>query len=491
MAALWLAFALPISILPLISPPVVRATLQDKRVYTSGVVWIEPNIKWTLGGGKLWLQSMDLIESSEVTSLDYMLGIHGRRSALLRWQLINGKHYCVAYHPASSEIRFGYMQMVPLATIEWANANRNHVDFYRDQYRKYEKLIEYGPHLAPVGRATLLKDESTQRRVFFDFWCRGDKQYEVYVTEPHEGNRLTRQDFHHERKIGAVPDPQLLWEKVGEWKFDWEGPFYVAAIGDDRYFVTDTGRVFIAPRDAKPGTPLKEIWKGPPVDALIHDSDSKKWYAFTKDEYFEVADPVKPRPHTVSIKRAWTANDALETAVECGHVIRNPLAPPMTGRTWDELASPVRRVGHTAAWALTNEPARAVALLKDRLKPVAPPPAKELAALIEDLGAESFTKREAAQKRLREFGHTIEPIVREAVSTAANPEGKRRLNQLLTECQSVASRTPDEIRAVRAVLVLERIGNPESRQLLEACAKGADAAILTRESRRALKNASP
>jgi uncharacterized protein YaeQ len=59
------------------------------------------------------------------------------------------------------------------------------------------------------------------------------------------------------------------------------------------------------------------------------------------------------------------------------------------------------------------------------------------------------------------------------------------MNQHLTECQSIASRTPDEIRAVRAVQVLERIGNPESRRLLEACAKGADAAILTRESRRA------
>jgi hypothetical protein len=150
-----------------------------------------------------------------------------------------------------------------------------------------------------------------------------------------------------------------------------------------------------------------------------------------------------------------------------------------------------RRCGasaYNAVWAMSNESVRAVALLKDRLKPAPSPPAKDLAALIDDLGAESFAKREAAQKLLREFGRTIEPIVREAVSTTASPEGKRRLNQILTECQSIALRTPDEIRAVRAVQVLERIGNPESRQLLEAWAKGAEAAILTRESRKALKS---
>ena len=114
----------------------------------------------------------------------------------------------------------------------------------------------------------------------------------------------------------------VQWDVVGEWTFDWQGPFYVAAVGDDRYFVTDTGHVFAAPKAAKPWTPLKEIWKDKPVDALIHDSDNGKWYAFTKDQYFEVADPIKPKPHTIAIRREWTANKALETAAKCGRVIR-------------------------------------------------------------------------------------------------------------------------------------------------------------------------
>ena len=141
----------------------------------------------------------------------------------------------------------------------------------------------------------------------------------MYVAEPHRGNRLTREDFHPSRENR---EEKRIWETVGVWTFDWTGPFYVTASGEDRYFVTDTGRVFAAPRGANAGTPLKEIWKDKPVDALIHDADSKKWYAFTKDEYFEVSDPIKPKPHTIDIRRSKIASEALEIAAKCGRVIR-------------------------------------------------------------------------------------------------------------------------------------------------------------------------
>ena len=45
---------------------------------------------------------------------------------------------------------------------------------------------------------------------------------------------------------------------------------------------------------AKAGTPLKAVWTGKPVDSLIHDSDRKKWYGFTADQWFEIADPIVP-----------------------------------------------------------------------------------------------------------------------------------------------------------------------------------------------------
>jgi hypothetical protein len=322
----------------------------------------------------------------------------------------------------------------------------------------------------------------------FDFWCRGDRSYEVYISEPHKGNRLTRQDFHPElEKLPAVNhNPSLPWEKTAEWTYDWIGPFYVAAIGDDRYFVTDTGRLYIAPPPTKPRTPLKQLWSGPPVDVLIHDDDAKTFYAFTKDQWFEIADPIQPKPHNLVIQRAWTANRAIETAAQCGKLIRSTGAPPLTDQTWDDLASADTRTGGRAVWSLAGEPARAVALLALRLKPVQPPPAQELAALIHDLDAASFSTRETAQARLRALGRTIEPLLREAVPKA-DGERKRRLDQLLAACQDSESRTPDERRAIRAVQALDRIATPGARQLLETCSQGAAAAVLTREASRALE----
>ena len=107
--------------------------------------------------------------------------------------------------------------------------------------------------------------------------------------------------------------------------------------------------------------------------------------------------------------------------------------------------------------------------------------------MIDELASETYAKREAAQERQREHGHAIQPIVSEAAKTTISAEARRRLNQLLTDWQRDDSRTPDELCAVRAVRVLERIGTPESRLLLEVWSKGAEAAILTIEARKALK----
>ena len=163
------------------------------------------------------------------------------------------------------------------------------------------------------------------------------------------------------------------------------------------------------------------------------------------------------------------------------------LKPPsqrMTARTWEDLASIDAHVGHNAVWAMWNEPDKALALLKEKLKPAKSPPAKELAAWIEELGANEFAKREEAMKRLKAYGRTIESSLRQAASRTANAEQKKRLNELLSGYQSVASRTPEEIRAIRCVQVLEKLKDPEAKQLLRELAKGEPSAILTQEAKK-------
>ena len=186
--------------------------------------------------------------------------------------------------------------------------------------------------------------------------------------------------------------------------------------------------------------------------------------------------------HLIAAHGDWTA-----LVWELPAETHRPSSHRMNERTWDDLASLDARVGHDAVWAMWNEPANAVATIREHLKPARAPSVKQLAALIEDLGSKEFVKREDAQMRLRGFGQTIEASVRDAASRATNPEQKRRLNQLLTDWQSVASRTPDEVRAIRCVQVLERITFPEAKKLLRELAQGEPTAILTREAQRALQ----
>jgi hypothetical protein len=186
--------------------------------------------------------------------------------------------------------------------------------------------------------------------------------------------------------------------------------------------------------------------------------------------------------HFVTVHGDWTAlvwelpPDALK-----------PPSQRIHSQTWDDLASLDARVGHSAVWALRNEPAKALTLMKEKLRPATMPDAKELAAIVDQLSDKEYAKREAALKRLHTYGQTIEPFVRDSINRTSDPEKKKRLNQLLEDWRNVASRTPEEIRAIRCIEALEQIKNPDATRLLAELSKGAPSAILTREAKQALE----
>lgn len=159
----------------------------------------------------------------------------------------------------------------------------------------------------------------------------------------------------------------------------------------------------------------------------------------------------------------------------------------MTPHTWDDLASLDARVGHSAVWALRNEPAKALTLLNEKLKSANMPDARELMAIVDQLGAKEYARREAALKRLHAYGQTILPFVRDSIKRTTELEKKKRLNELLEDWRNVASRTPEEIRAIRCVEALEQIKDPNAKRLLAKLSKGTPSAILTREAKQALE----
>jgi hypothetical protein len=74
--------------------------------------------------------------------------------------------------------------------------------------------------------------------------------------------------------------------------------------------------------------------------------------------------------------------------------------------------------------------------------------------------------------------------LRETLSGKPSAEVRKRVEELLAGVRQV--RSPEVLRRLRAVQVLERIGAPEARRLLEALAGGAPAARETRAAKASL-----
>jgi WD40 repeat protein len=154
-------------------------------------------------------------------------------------------------------------------------------------------------------------------------------------------------------------------------------------------------------------------------------------------------------------------------------------------KLWGDLASEKAATAYRALWTLLREPPRAVTLLKTHLRPM---PRRELPLdkWIVDLDNEDFAKRQAAAKALREAGEPAERALRRAQGSKPSLEARKRIEQLLEE---IGQRrlSVEELRSLRAIQLLEEIGSPEARQLLQVLAKGWSEARQTREAKAALK----
>lgn len=137
---------------------------------------------------------------------------------------------------------------------------------------------------------------------------------------------------------------------------------------------------------------------------------------------------------------------------------------------------------------LIAAPADALALLRSHLKPVEGVDEKRIDRLIADLGSDAFAVREKATEGLRRLGELAEPALRKAMASRPTLEIRRRVQELLDEIVQHHWRpTPEILRQLRAIEVLERIGTAEARKLLEALAGGAAGARQTREAKAALQ----
>jgi WD40 repeat protein len=152
---------------------------------------------------------------------------------------------------------------------------------------------------------------------------------------------------------------------------------------------------------------------------------------------------------------------------------------------WSDLDDADAATAYEALCALAASPTNTVRFLTARLAAVVAPDPQRTARLIADLDSAHFAVRSQAARELERLGEGAVPALRQALDGKPSAELRRRAEQLIDK---LVSRTPsgERLRALRAIEVLEAIGNSEARSALARLVKGLPEAHQTREAKRAL-----
>jgi hypothetical protein len=198
------------------------------------------------------------------------------------------------------------------------------------------------------------------------------------------------------------------------------------------------------------------------VTSLAFSSDGKRLVSGSRDTTALIWDVVTP-----------------------GQVRRATPAAERWDRRWAALADEDAGVAHQAMKVMIDAPREAVAFLRPRLKQPAAVEPRRLTRLVAALDDDRYTARREAENELGRIGDQAADVLHQALSDSPSMEMERRLKRLVDGLDGPLTQ-PDELRANRAVEVLERINTADARQLLEILSKGDRNARLTREARQSL-----
>lgn len=141
---------------------------------------------------------------------------------------------------------------------------------------------------------------------------------------------------------------------------------------------------------------------------------------------------------------------------------------------------------HRTVWQLTTFGSETVAFLKARVHPVPVETQKHLNQLLADLDSDSFDRREAATRELSR-GVVAESVLEMTLANSPSLELRRRLEAILEGLPAWRTKNPELLQQVRSIWVLQQIGTPEAKALLEKIAAGTPSARQTQKAKAALK----
>jgi hypothetical protein len=149
-------------------------------------------------------------------------------------------------------------------------------------------------------------------------------------------------------------------------------------------------------------------------------------------------------------------------------------------KQWTHLLErDAHRAGNALA-TLVNTPGQAIPFLRRQLRPATAAPTDRLTQLIADLGNKKYRVRAKVYQELVDLEEMAEPALKKFVTGSPPLEARRRAENLL---RRIDSRPPKLLRGLRALEVLEHIGTPEARKVLQTLAQGEPRARLTVEAK--------
>jgi RNA polymerase sigma factor (sigma-70 family) len=157
---------------------------------------------------------------------------------------------------------------------------------------------------------------------------------------------------------------------------------------------------------------------------------------------------------------------------------------------WNALAAREAGESFRSEGRFLSAPADTARYFAERVKPAEALDPRRVRRLLADLDSDDFAAREAASNALEGLDEQATPYLESTLKDTESAEVRDRVNRVL-ERRRAAAIPPEQLRQVRAVAVLERIGDGESKDLLKKWVGGPAGALLTAEAAAALKRLEP
>jgi hypothetical protein len=140
-----------------------------------------------------------------------------------------------------------------------------------------------------------------------------------------------------------------------------------------------------------------------------------------------------------------------------------------------------------AVLALSAAASQSLPALKAMLRQGSPPDLKAIPKLIADLKSDQFALRDKATRKLAAMGPSVRPELRPYLKMPLELEAKRRIEKLLADLGDAGFTASDRLLTERAIVILERIGSNEARQVLTGVLYGVPTETLIDQAQAALE----